>query len=167
MNQCRRYGNYREVTMAKKAKFRSIKNTRYYNPSELAYEIGLRVETVYAHIRLGLEANKETVPYIIYGRDAKRYFTQLYSTSVRKKCKDEVICHGCQGVFNLRSVKTECLFTGRYYNDTIAQVQVTGLCTFCQRKFSRFKSMKAVQGMKAGASVPIENIITKEEKNEA
>ena len=144
--------------MSKKGKYRLIRNARYYLPQELATTIGLTVETVYRHIKNGLPANTDTIPYLIYGRNAKEYFSILYAVSPKKNHKDEVICWGCREVFDVISINTECLFTGRYYNEHKAQVQIKGSCPYCNLRFSRFKSIIAVKGMNKGARIPIENI---------
>ncbi|MDP8267885.1 MAG: hypothetical protein P9L97_04075 [Candidatus Tenebribacter davisii] len=148
--------------MSKKAKYRKIHNTRYYTPHELAECVGVTPKTIYSHIELGLPADKGVKPYLICGAEAKDFYCQFYNKTTIDHGKDEVLCHGCGRVFSFNNIEVKCTSTGKYYNDAKVQVMVEGRCPYCQRKFNRFKSMKAVKGMKTGATIPIAKLIGKE-----
>ena len=148
--------------MAKKLNYKRIISNSYYEPEELAKCIGFTVSTVYSHIRHGLQADISKKPYIICGREAKKYFQQLYNNKISKNHRDEIICNRCKKVFDIRLSKPKAFFTGRLYNPEKALVHVSGNCPHCNYKFSRLKSTIVIKGMKKGARIPIENITTRE-----
>jgi len=149
--------------MAKKANYRKIQNAKYYSPETLANCVRLTKKTIFSHIKKGMPADKQVKPYLIYGKEAKDYYRKMYETTIYKTSKDQVICHGCHNIFHLRSVDVNCVFTGKYYTETKAQILVTGNCPECHRKFSRFKSMQTSKGMNTGAPIHIEELTSKEE----
>lgn len=149
--------------MAKKLKYRRINNNSYYEPEELAECTGSTVYTIYSHIRNGLQADTSKRPYLIYGRDAKNYFHQLYNKKkITKRHHDDIICNRCKKVFDIRLSKPKAIFSGRFYNPKKALVYVSGNCPHCDYKFHRLKSTIVIEGMKKGARIPIENITTRE-----
>ena len=126
--------------MPKKAKYYMIINSKFYIPVSLAKTTGLSAYTIYRHIKNGLLADTEVKPYLIYGRDAKKYFKDLYKSSGVKPGPDEYKCLECEKTFpKLRNIK-KTIFTGYYYHKGKIQVQHTGTCPHCGTKFNRLDS---------------------------
>lgn len=141
--------------MPKKAKYRNIISNDYFTPLELANCIGVSVATIYRHIRDGLPADKGVIPNLICGKEAKEFYIRKYCHNKIKSGPGEILCHGCHKLVSLKKIPCKCIFTGRYYCQNKIQVQVLGRCPFCNRKFSRFKSLLTYQELNTGAEIPI------------
>jgi len=151
--------------MAKKAKWRKIISNKFYYPDELAELVELSVITIYRHIKNSLPADTGTIPYIIFGREAKNYFRELYSRDKVEIASDEVQCLSCKSIICLYDIPTEILTTGKLYCSGKYQVTVSGKCPNCGRRFCRFKSFLSGRRINRDTSIHID-MLTGTGKNE-
>ena len=139
----------------KKAKYNRIISNRSYHPEELAKTIGLCKHSILRHIRLGLPADTEVKPYLIYGQDAKEYFRENYNRD-HESLPNEIKCHGCKARFTFTNMPVNIRSTGLRYSQEKIQVVVSGSCPSCGRKFWRFKVIETRSKINRGAEIPID-----------
>ena len=138
----------------KKAKYHRILSNKLYYPEELAEAVGLCKHSIYRHIRLGLTADSDVRPFLIYGKDAKEYFREKNSREESRPY--EFKCHGCKVQFTFPNVPVTIRSTGRRYSQDKLQVLVSGNCPECGRKFWRFKAVETRSEINRGAEIPID-----------
>ena len=141
--------------MSKKAKFRRIISNKYYYSEELAECVESHKRSIYDHIKKGLPALTDRIPYLIYGADAKEYFKELYSRDKVKLGPNEIQCHGCRSVISIIDTPVKIISTGQLYSQEKIQVQILGICPKCKRKFSRLFSFITKRTIERGIEIPI------------
>jgi len=139
----------------KRARHNRIISNKFYTPEELAETVGLCKHSVLRHIKSDLPADTGVKPFLIYGRDAKEYFTEKYSRD-RDSQANEVKCHGCKARFTFYNVPVRIYTTGLRYSQDKIQVVVSGACPECSREFWRFKSLETRSEIDRGAEIPID-----------
>lgn len=150
-----------EGVMAKKADFKKIRSSKSYFTKEFCEAVGLSYATILKHIKNGLPADTESIPYLIYGREAKAYYENKYKRDKIPHGPNEIVCLHCKTVISLEQTPFKAVFTGQYYRPGKMIIQLKGNCPSCGIRFSRFKSFFSMREIDKGAEVPNVSFIKK------
>ncbi len=142
--------------MARKAKYRNIKSKKNYRPEELGEEVDQSTASIYRHISRGLPADKGVIPYLIYGRDAKKYFSDLYKRNKVKVSINEVQCNRCGKISAYENSYDKIISTGYSCGKNKQQAQILGICPNCNLRYSRLRPFLSSRKIKRGTSIPID-----------
>lgn len=117
---------------------KKIHGNRIYTPETLADEIGVCKKTIYRHLKNGLTALKNLRPYLILGKNAKKYFQKIYESRKHHLKKFEFFCVKCKKVVTVEPETINLESTQKMYNRNWQQKMQISLCPNCGSKLCKF-----------------------------
>ena len=133
---------------------KKIHSDRIYSPETLADEIGFCIRTIYRHLKAGLPVDKNVRPYLIHGREAKKYFHEKYESRKRILEENQFYCMTCKKAVSVDLQTAKKVYSGGYYSKNNAQIILKTTCPNCGKRVNKFPPRTTLARVNTVATIP-------------